>query len=131
MCLKVVYDKKFKGCTGYKVLCCQDGKYYSGIMCMGKRIRITMSKFAQADTTQLSIDYNRDNGCYPGGFHIFTTLASAKQAFKDNWLDKTKVLCKVKFRKQVAYGTVPWSPSMLAVPTVVAQECRIIARKEV
>lgn len=131
MCLHRRYNKRFTGNKGWKLLrqSTIDGRYYTGLVC-AKCIDITETKFAVADTTPLGIDYDgKTNGYYPGGFHIFTRMKDAMMVNAYKCTASDLVLCKVKFRKQVAYGEVNWSSEMPKFPTVVAQECRVIERR--
>jgi len=121
MCLELLHNHKFPGKRGWKfVEEVLPERYFTGFN-DAKVIVLTKKKFTRASTEQL----NRSGVTYPGGFHIFTSKESAKLALKMTGEPFKFKLCKVEFKKQVAYGTVFWSEGFHP-KTVVAQYCKII-----
>ena len=132
MCLAYRHDRKFNRKVGWKVLTTssrEDGKYFTGIN-EAKRIEISADKFSKANTIPIDANkywYIETVGTYPGGFHIFTRKADAIKVFKSMSPPHCYTLCKVVFKKQVAYGAIRWNTEKLnKVSTVVAQECKIL-----
>ena len=127
MCLKVVHNKKFTGNKGWKILrkggdCCP--KYFTGLV--GRRIEVTDSAFARADNTPLHVNSDRSKGTYPGGFHMCTRRADAVAVINSMSWKSSYALCRVQFKKQVAYGLFRWSTDLPLLRAVVAQECKIL-----
>jgi len=124
MCLARRFKRSYDGNVGYKVVFKEDGHYRTGITPIGEEVRLFKRKFTK-DTREEPLLLNNQSGkTYPAGFHIFTKLEGARKLRLNG-----KVICKVKFRQQVAFGSVRWSfwDDQWYTPTVVARECRILS----
>ena len=126
MCLKSLYKTEFRGNTGYKILEKDNkGRYLTGI---GSAKKVALNKHHYTRNScngYLSLE-PANRGTYPSGFHIFIDLREAQQALRDLNNIKSRVLCHVRFREQVAYGEVYWRGGAHEPIGVVAKECKVL-----
>jgi len=121
MCLSKSYDRPYPRRTGYKLLELKAGNLSTGSM---YGMPITLSSSYTKDVRKKRIFFAGGEGSYQAGFHIFTRLRDARAIQKSYC--PIHVLCKVRFREQVAYGVVYWWEHGRNTNTVVARECQIV-----
>ncbi len=128
MCLSTKYKKKSGRKTGYKLLYRthdDSGDLETG-QCGAGRVVISRKSF----TTDPKSDTSLTRPIYPMGFHIFLSRKSAERVRMET--GASTVLCKVRFKDEVAYGKVRWhchQPFCSVVfhtSAVVARKCKII-----
>lgn len=108
MCLATRYTERCRKRIGYKIVARGEEKLYTGLIPHARRVALPIGQWV-SDTETGEILGADDGFLYPTGFHILTKKEDATRLLRQEIAGNTnRVLVKVRFRKQVAYGKVAW-----------------------